>query len=284
MTTLQLKQCNTIFNQYLKMLDLVITNQECRVLKVTCPLVPEDFHHPAFFVNATIVSTHRFLTSSFYNNVDISQTNSIYNFKKADYQALYAYIFDMDWSCLSFVTDPNEACYEFSSKLNYAFSLFVPKRSNNAEFSRRYPPWFDHHIINDINLKHKLLKKRSKSTSKYYEDQIKNLSESIRKNIKHAYYVYIRTTECNLKYNPKNFWKFFNNHKPCVQIPDVMYLDDLKLTNQQDIVNEFSNLFSTHCRSSTTSLPTTVNNVHVDNFCNTPFLLSSVTVLNAIKN
>nr|CAI5869568.1 unnamed protein product [Callosobruchus analis] len=103
-----LTQVNTILNTTGRMLDLVITDIECEVSRDLLPLVKEDAHHPSL-------------------SLLLSEVNTAYNFKRANFVGLYNALTYIDWSFLNASKDVNDMCDLFYNKLYRLLDLYVPR-------------------------------------------------------------------------------------------------------------------------------------------------------------
>nr|CAI5834753.1 unnamed protein product [Callosobruchus analis] len=89
-----------------RMLDLVVTDIDCEVLREPLSLVPEDAHHPSLSVVCNMNGGNEV---PFTTNL----TATAYNFKKANFIGLYNALTYIDWSFLSKADDINSMCYLF---------------------------------------------------------------------------------------------------------------------------------------------------------------------------
>nr|CAI5824104.1 unnamed protein product [Callosobruchus analis] len=88
-----------------RMLNLVVTDIDCEVLREPLSLVSEDAHHPSLSVVCN-------MNGAIYNEL----TATAYNFKKANFIGLYNALTYIDWSFLSKTDDINSMCYLFYQK------------------------------------------------------------------------------------------------------------------------------------------------------------------------
>lgn len=88
-----LKQVNNILNSNNRTLDLIlITSQiSANVSRTQFPLVPEDVHHPSLNINLVVNFE---LINPFARVNDLSK----YDFRKADFGALYTSLASTDWT------------------------------------------------------------------------------------------------------------------------------------------------------------------------------------------
>ena len=90
---LDCNQCNRVLNDNNRILDLVITKGDCEVYKSTYGLVSVDPHHPPLTVEIGLSNPkQKYLMN---NNNTIN-----YNFKKADFHAMYQLFQNVCWNGL----------------------------------------------------------------------------------------------------------------------------------------------------------------------------------------
>ena len=144
-----LAQLNYVLNSNNRLLDLVLSNLKCEVTYHSDPFVLEDSHHPALsiYFNVNVKNQNNFTSTSCIKK---------YNFKKANYPALYSELTDVDWSFLDNYTNVNTMCETFYEKLYSIFDLHVPLIK---QYKRKYPVWYTKEIIKNIKSKSYLFKK-----------------------------------------------------------------------------------------------------------------------------
>lgn len=140
-------------------------------------------------------------------------------------------------------SDVNDLSLFFIDVIDEAFFKFVPKFNNYIRNVKRYPapnpPRLEGDIIEDINIKHKLLKKK-KLPSQFYDLQLKVLSSPLHKKIKRNYGVYVKSVESGISADPQTFLCFVNRDKKEYDYPRIMHLDDTLLEHPIAIVNTFA--------------------------------------------
>lgn len=92
-------QYNFVYNKNDRVLDLIYSNISVMTIRALCPLVTEDSHHPAIAAEILLTSTHKYISSSF-NKVE-PQLNTVFNFRKAKFDLLYATLFSVEWNFLN---------------------------------------------------------------------------------------------------------------------------------------------------------------------------------------
>ncbi|XP_063921238.1 uncharacterized protein LOC135136039 [Zophobas morio] len=230
-----LQQFNTVVNRYGRLLDLIYSNLECSVENAICPLVDEDFHHPALELNLNFQSGKP--PSSFRMNNSVSN----YNFKKANFPLLYELITNADWSFLENINNVNLACKKFYDKLYSLFDLSVPKSIYRDR--RYYPPWFSSEIISNLRLKWSTYKQHKKLRSDQSYHLFNTQRAKCKKLIKEAHNHYLSSIENSIINDPSKFWAYIQNKKGSTRIPGVMCYNNEEISNPADIVNAFGNYF-----------------------------------------
>ncbi|KAL3273048.1 hypothetical protein HHI36_014504 [Cryptolaemus montrouzieri] len=103
--TLALKQFNHVKNDNNKILDLIFSNNECRILDDFAPLVKKDYHHPPinFIFDMRVQSIP-----------DLGVNHAIrkkFNLGKANFIVMYDMILNADWSTVMEVADDPDEVY-----------------------------------------------------------------------------------------------------------------------------------------------------------------------------
>lgn len=157
LSIMDLRQFNAIINSTGRLLDLVISNLCCTVVRDLTPLVSEDIsYHPALI----ICIADLFVKS---NALSFNTSYKAYNFKKADYSGIYRTIFNTDWSFLDDVTCVDRAVSQVYELLYDVLDTHVPLYKSHK---KRYPPWYNAEIIKNIKLKAVYHNKYKKSCRK----------------------------------------------------------------------------------------------------------------------
>lgn len=232
-----MNQYNNIKNTYGRILDLILSDVNCDIYRDTSPIVNEDLYHPSLIV--TLIARYER-----HSDFKLHPTNRVYNFRKANFPALYSSILDSDWSFLNSYSNIDDACDSFYEKLYELFDLYVPVyRNNSSKF--KYPVWYTFEIISDIKLKYKLHTKYKEHKSPADLEKYKDLRKSVKTRINLAFKSYISTIEQNITSDPKNFWSYVQSKKNSTRIPGkVTGSNNETLDTPQDIVNGFSEYFN----------------------------------------
>lgn len=230
---LNLNQVNQMLNSSDRLLDLVLCNVDCEIISDNAPLVPVDAHHPAL-----IISFHKIdcKNSQFITN----RNKKTYNFKNADFPALYNSLLQIDWTFLTEFEDVNSAVDEFYERLYLMFDSHVPLYKSHK---RQFPNWYTSAIIKNIKRKARLLKKYRISHNENYLLEFRRLRREIKEQIKIAYDIYIENVQSSINANAQNFWSFIKSKNNTSRIPGTMFCENESYTDPQDIVNIFGNFF-----------------------------------------
>ena len=104
-------QYNYITNNYDRLLDLVLSDKQCVIVKASDVLLNEDAHHPSLEIETNCL---KLCHGKYLYNGNFKT----YNFRKADFYQLYSLLLNTDWSFITSCTDVDIACFFFYSKLN----------------------------------------------------------------------------------------------------------------------------------------------------------------------
>lgn len=228
-------QYNNILNSRERMLDLVFsTLTTCFVSDPATYVTHADAHHPPLKISVTLECDTQ-------NYIGCSDVKS-YNFRKADFVALYSEILNIDWSILKEYNNVNEACDYLYKVLYSVFDHCVPLTCPNRN-SRNYPPWFNREIIRNVKKKQKLynLYKKSKDPATYAS--FSELRTKLKNDIATAHKNFLINTEDNIKNEPKKFWSYLSNKRKHKCTPLNMKFQDELLDNGNTIVEGFAEFF-----------------------------------------
>lgn len=233
MNVLDLSQCNGVVNHNGRLLDLVLANMSCEVSRDCAPLVPEDLHHPALIVDFQCVCDR---SREF--KADIVE--NMYNFRKADFPALYDAFANADWSFLGGVVDVNLATQMFYEFLYGIFNVHVPIK---RRFSHTYPSWYTPGIIKNIKLKAKFLGEYKKTGSQRCLNEFKRIRRLVKQEIRGAYCVYLESVQSAISSDPQHFWGFVKLKNGTHGIPGVVRGNGEVFGGPQSIVDSFADIF-----------------------------------------
>ncbi|GBN62678.1 hypothetical protein AVEN_90603-1 [Araneus ventricosus] len=235
-----LARFNNTFNCNNKFLDLILTVIDFSHISVwhsDKPLVPEDKHHPALSISICFVADHPNR-----KNVNISR----YDFRRADFLAMWCFFREIDWSFLLNFNDIGKAVFSFYNCLNDVFSRTVPLRQT---VTRRFPFWYTTETRRLLKRKARVRRLALKCVNPDSVDEFRALRSAVKYSIQKDYNTYLRLTEKNLISNPRKFWSYFNNTK--LNSPNSLYYNNVCYENDGDIANAFAEYFKSVFKPST---------------------------------
>ncbi|GBN78909.1 hypothetical protein AVEN_101668-1, partial [Araneus ventricosus] len=235
-----LAQFNNTFNCNNKFLDLILTDIDFSQISVwhsDKPLVPEDKHHPALSISICFVADHPNR-----KNVNIYR----YDFRRADFLAMWCFFREIDWSFLLNFNDIDKAVFSFYNCLNDVFSRTVPLRQT---VTRRFPFWYTTETRRMLKRKARVRRLALKCVNPDSVDEFRALRSAVKYSIQKDYNTYLRLTEKNLISNPRKFWSYFNNTKH--NSPNSLYYNNVCYENDGDIANAFADYFKSVFKPST---------------------------------
>ena len=273
MSFLDLRQHNAVYNCDGRLLDLAFSNlDECAIERDTCPIVREDLYHPALSVNITFKNSQNNKFSTYCTSA------KTYNFKKANFHALYLDLLKLDWSTLFECTDVNTACDLFYEKLYTVFDKHVPLvRCRKLS----YPSWYSSELREQIKVKQKFFKMYKCQKTLETKKQFFALRRSVKMLIKRDFRNYVINAEKALLTTPKHFWSYVKEKKGHSTVPNKIYFDTKFADNPKDIVNNFAKLFSSNF--SNTAVPLDFNNTFSCGSVYVKVNINEVSILKAIK-
>lgn len=245
LSLLNLYQINTIFNSHGSILDLILSNSNSHSISLNKDsIVPVDNYHPPI----NISYSQSFTPSPLYFSEET------YDWYNGDYTNILSFLGSINWNELFNISnDITTVTEEFYSLLFYAINNFIPKK----KFCKsKFPCWFSKNLINLIKLKkfqHSIFK-LSNSHDDYQQfsstrAQCKSLS-------RFDYSQYLIKIQKSFRSQPKKFWSFIENIKKSSGLPNSMSFNHKKADNGQEIVDLFSQYFSSVYKD---TAPTNIN-------------------------
>lgn len=229
-----LKQCNNVLNIRQRLLDLVLCNKNCVVERDNLPFTTENSDHPALRISCTDLMPRK-------QNFSFNLKARNYNFKRANFPALYYEITTTDWSYLLTISDVNAAVQMFNKRLFDLIDAYVPLYK---QYSHRYPKWYTSEIIKNIKTKAKLHKKFKKTKNPNIYQEFSRLRATVKSQIKEAYKSYTECVEQLVQNDSRSFWSYVHDKNNTSRIPGVMQYDGETLEEPVPIVNAFAHFFN----------------------------------------
>jgi hypothetical protein len=239
-----LTQYNNVPNAYGGVLDFVLTglsSDAVNIVRDVMPLVPIDLYHPPLEINILIPFADKSGLSE--KNVDVQVNTPAWNFRKADFIALYGSIAAIDWADVFGETDVNLAVEAFYQKLNAAIDLTVPLKKPPASKNRYvYPSWYTPELIHCIQLKYHHLKMYKSCRSHMNHEAYKYFRTHVKGLIDRDYSQYLNGVEHGIVRDPAKFWDFVRSKKNrSNQQPEYKYKG--KVVMGQEAADAFAEYF-----------------------------------------
>ena len=235
-SSLNISQHNLIGNHNNIILDLVLSDGDTRldVLRCDGPLVPEDLHHPALCATFDVSPGRR--AAAFPTANDLA-----YDFRRANFPALYADLCDVCWAFLGGFCDVDLCVDAFYAVLYSVLDRHVPRRRVGRS---HFPPWYTGEIKRNLKSKNYFRSRWIKTGNCYYQREFKRLRSLVKTQIMSAYSEYTARAENDIKTNPGHLWNFLNDKRGSTRIPGVLNNGTTDLTNPSEIVDAFADTFS----------------------------------------
>lgn len=249
-----LVQCNTIYNDSQRKLDLVLSNMEILKLeKCENALIKEDVYHPALDITLCLGVRE--------SNCDSTiQPGYVYDYAKGNFDILYRLIRETDWSDIQQANDVNISLDLFYKKISNCIEKTVPKKQLRVFSGRapKYPIFFSPQLKRDIKLKNRL-HKQIKNNKASFEDigRYRELRNIIKEQTATDFELYHESIENNINTNANNFWNFINSRKKKPNIPSELSYNGKIFSDPQDKADAFAQHFSSiFHKSDRATLPT----------------------------
>jgi exonuclease III len=232
MSLCHLYQSNNIPNDKGRYLDLVLSSIESIAVSEADPLSLKDKHHPALqFEIPSILPKEKKLNQN---------SKKRLNFTKSNYENIRYELDRIDWQNLLSDSDVDKCTDIFYEKLFEIIKNNTPYMSIKPQ---NYPFWYSIPLIKCIEEKNKYHRIFKKYNNPRDYDVFSLLRARSKRMIDKCYKSYVASIEDSMTDNIKSFWKFVNNRKGRVSIPNVMKLGNSSSSNGQDICEMFSKYF-----------------------------------------
>ena len=239
------RQHNTLPTCNDKPLDLVITNN-----------LPVSVN----YANNPVSSTHQALeacvTLPCKPKVNSScPQRTVYNFKKADFDAMHRLLACLCWSNLLSFVSANHALSIFYDIIFAILSDCVPVvKTRNSKF----PYWYSKDLIALIKEK-ECARRTFVKTGRNKDSDAYKIFSSLRSEVKamqsFCHTNYVKQISDNIKDNPKRFWSYVKSLKNSKTLPSVMIYNGDEITTLRDIAKAFCQYFESVFSTNTTVLP-----------------------------
>lgn len=213
-----------------KILDILLTNSDKLVSNINIlehNSVCRSDHFPINFEIKTNVKRKK------------PTKRKIYNFKRADWDALNNDLCNVNWDAMLASAEPELAWSKFKHNLFYFVDKHIPTITMKSEFQ---PPWFDSELFEACRSKNRAHAtfKRTKSD----KDVLKY--SNLRRNLKKLACQKMRDNMYNSD-DPalitKKFWSHVKHASNSHRLPECMYYKGNYRNNSLDIANLFNKFF-----------------------------------------
>jgi hypothetical protein len=237
LTNCDLKQLNSIPNQFDVFLDLIFSNASSDVLieTSTSPLLKEDRHHKAYEITIEM-SALRF--------EPCPDETERYKFACADFDSICEELNTIQWSGLFSCKSVDQCVNLFYDLVWRCFDRHVPKLRSNLNVAAPWDSKCLHSLKNKANSAAKKMKQSERHcllNSSVNECECENLKAAFatarseyQTAFNNAYDNYRIGIEESIKNDPKIFFKYVNLKKNRVGFPSVMNLDDKTASTNED--------------------------------------------------
>lgn len=229
-----LSQINGVKNCNERMLDLVFASDpdDASVRLSSSPFVVVDGHHPPLEIEFSV---------GFDDVVTNESDDHEYNFKKADFVGMNAYLESVNWDIqLRDMTDVDVMVDRFYELLSVGLERYVPIRK---KLSNSHPPWYSKRLLNLKNRRNRAHKKyKSKGDTPSYV-KFCSLRNEFDASQARAYQSYLDRVQDGLVTNPTAFWRYVNTMKRTTGYPSLMHRGDRRTTTPKGKCDLFAEFF-----------------------------------------
>ena len=192
-------------------------------------------------------STHDALETCISLNADIKSPptthRTVYNYKKADWNAILCALSCICWSSLFMNASVDEAFSLFYDLLFATIKDYIPLVKTKGF---KFPSWYTGELISLIRDKEKYHKdfiKNGRNKESHYYVNFSLLRSQIKVMQKELHAEFVINIGNSMKNNPKRFWGYVKSVKASGNLPNVMKYNDLTFSTSQDIANAFNIFF-----------------------------------------
>ena len=166
----------------------------------------------------------------------------IYNYNKGDFVALRESLKLLPLTDIVLSeNDIDIAWSKWKDTFLAVVDTYIPSRQTSRTYT---PPYFTREIIHILHQKESLRKRARKSNSALLWEKFRELRRSAKRMIKTKKRDYIRNLANTIKFNPKQFWKFFKSKSNKSTLPDTMTLADSTFKSSSDKADALNKFFA----------------------------------------
>ena len=151
-----------------------------------------------------------------------------------------------DWSYLKENADVNESYDIFLDKYSSLYNECFPLKEMNKKINECKRPWITKGLLKSITRKNKLYKASLKNPDMNHINAYKSYKNKLTNTIRLSKNKYYSDMFSSIQGDMKKTWRNINDilgRKKCHVMPNDMYLENMKITSKQDIVNQFNSYF-----------------------------------------
>lgn len=226
-----LRQFNGIPNINHRILDLVMSNIDCKTLHCVNTLTEEDAHHKSIELRINFNQYSTLKSAPAYN----------YNFWKADFESINGELFNINWHALFDKLTIEECVSKFYFILNSLVRRFVPRKLIRS--SQSHPLWHTKPLRKLLSEKRKFHKLWKLYNNPLDYESFKVLRKRAKCMEIESHRNYIVYAENKIKYFPKYFWTYVKTIKANSGLPGQMSFDGHKTSDCSRICELFNNYF-----------------------------------------
>lgn len=243
----EIRQYNSIRNNHDGLLDLVLSGlsePRVRVERAATALVPPDGYHPPLEVALALPRTRADAVPGPMQSHNVSPIPE-WNFRKADFSALYASMARIDWGLVLNSDNVDVATEAFYIKLKECIADHVPIKRNRPPAVGKYiyPTWYTPEIVRTIETKYFHLKQYRKTNAEFNREMFRYYRRQAKYLIDIAYKRYKAGIERDITDDPTKFFNYVKSKRKDLRRPDDFTYHDRTVTGQ-DAANAFAEYFS----------------------------------------
>ncbi|CAG9134857.1 unnamed protein product [Plutella xylostella] len=225
-----LRQYNSISNGFGRILDLVLSNIDVKVMECPDPLVTEDKYHKSICVQLVIPIS---------SSLPVKPRKK-FAYSRANYESISKDIAQIDWTDKLSHGDVDTATDTFYRLIYDLRNKHVPMRPSVKQC---HPPWFNTALIKVLKEKYKHWRKYKTYGNNSDYHSFKILRDRAKKVEKDCYVSYIRGIESSIAKNPKMFWSYMKDKRGSSSFPSCMSYAGVVSDSGQGISELFSKFF-----------------------------------------
>lgn len=231
-------QYNHLKNKSDRILDLIMSNQECNILPCDWLLPPDDYHPP--FMANLLVNSHF--------SPMIRRPIAKFKYNSADYELINHELEKIYWDDTLNNLTVEEAVQKFYEIIYEIIRTHIPTAKSK---SHHYPYWFSPALIRIFKDKERAWKKWKTYNNNCDYETFSIFRKRFKAECSRCYFNHIKLVEDSIPLNVKYFWTFVANRSTTTAIPATMYYKNAPSNDPSQISNLFSSFFQSVYEPST---------------------------------